>query len=164
MWFMVLKGNVCFPYTDAMAVHNAAHRHFFRFSLRTLFVLVTIVGSILGWIGEQVKRIRDRREALQWIVDYYARSLARDRGSLMPPQKGDYISHAGIKAPWSLDILGEASVERLVVYEDWLNADAPYIFDELKSLFPEANVTVIRPRSVQPSQRERLLAVPLISR
>jgi len=39
-------------------------RRWFRYSLRTLFVLVTV---FCIWLGVQVKWIGDRHEALQWL-------------------------------------------------------------------------------------------------
>ena len=39
-------------------------RRLFRFSLKTLFVLVTVLGVFLGWLAVQVKWIRDRHQLL----------------------------------------------------------------------------------------------------
>lgn len=86
----------------------------FAFSLRTLFVLVTIIGTVLGWLAIQLQWIRDRREAQRWLIDTHARQLARDSGGKMPPLKGDYVSRAE-KAPWMLRMLWEGGVERIEV-------------------------------------------------
>lgn len=37
----------------------------FRFSLRTLFAVVTVAGIILGWIGFQLNWIKERRQAME---------------------------------------------------------------------------------------------------
>ena len=42
-------------------------RRWFRFSLKTLFVVLTLFGV---WLGVQVNWIRQRREARQWIKDH----------------------------------------------------------------------------------------------
>jgi hypothetical protein len=139
---------------------SAVSRRWFRFSLKTLLVLVTILGSFLGWFGVQLRWIHDRREALRWIIDIRARQLARDSGSLVPPEKGVYVSHAGITAPWSLGILGESGVERLEVYQDWLNPDARYSLNELRVLFPEAEVIATTQRRREPRRGEWLIRLP----
>lgn len=131
-----------------------------HFSLRTLFVVMTILGVLLGWLGVQLKWIHDRREALRWIVDYRARAVAAESRNLVPPRKGEIVSPPDKKAPWSLRILGEGGVERLEVYQDWLNEDARYSLDELSSLFPEAKVesrTNRHERDNSNDDKERLL-------
>jgi hypothetical protein len=40
-------------------------RRWFQFSLRTVFILMTILGI---WLGIQVKWLRDRQEARKWIA------------------------------------------------------------------------------------------------
>ena len=136
-----------FRYTDPMTAPT--HRRRFRFSLRTLFVVVTILSLALGWLGVQLKWIHDRHEALRWIADFRERALAAESGRVVPPMKGEWVSNAGVKAPWSLEILGETGVERLEVYQDWLNSDSQYSLDELRSLFPEAEVRAAATRPEQ---------------
>lgn len=48
-----------------MTAHDQPRRCCSRFSLRTLFLVVTIVGTLVGWFGMQLKWVHDRREALQ---------------------------------------------------------------------------------------------------
>lgn len=38
-----------------------------RFSLRTLFVLVTVVAIPLGWLGRQYQIVRERKEVREWL-------------------------------------------------------------------------------------------------
>ena len=44
----------------------------FQFSLRTFLVLLTFLGVALGWLGVQVKWIRDRHEALGKYSCYHS--------------------------------------------------------------------------------------------
>ena len=46
-------------------------RRWFRFSLRTLFVLVTIIGIAAGWVTYQLNWIRERHSAGKWVVQNY---------------------------------------------------------------------------------------------
>ena len=93
----------------------------FRFSLRTFFVLLTLFGV---WLGMQMKWIRDRHEAIRWLE-------ARD-GSV------EY----GRAAPMSLVMLGENGVEVLCIprtKDDYVEKGV-----ELENLFPEADMYRIR--------------------
>ena len=42
-------------------------RRWFRFSLRTLLVLMTVLGAVFGWLGVRVNRARKQREAVAWV-------------------------------------------------------------------------------------------------
>jgi hypothetical protein len=130
---------------NAMTVPTPYPRRFY-FNLRTLFVVVTMLGVLLGWLGVQLKWIQERRAALQWIVDYRARQMAAETGNIVAPERGVIVSNARTKAPWSLRMLGEGGVERLDVYQNWLKPDSPYSINELRSLFPEAEVKAVADR------------------
>ena len=121
-------------------------RRWFSFSLRAMFVVVTLVCMAIGWLGVQIKWIHNRHQALQWLVPLHARQLAAASGSLLPSKKGAYVSHSGIKAPWSLEVMGELGIERIEVDPACLNKDAPFTLHELRSLFPEADVTAATKR------------------
>jgi hypothetical protein len=45
----------------------APKRRWFRYSLRTLFVVVTVFGV---WLGFQLKTVRDRRDLTDWLSDH----------------------------------------------------------------------------------------------
>ena len=110
--------------------------------------MVTVLGVFLGWLGVQLKWMRDRREALEWMLPYHARQLAAESGSLLPPMKGEYASHLDTRAPWSLRTFGERGVVRIEVYEKWLTPDARYSINDLRLLFPEAEVKAVANRKL----------------
>jgi hypothetical protein len=88
------------------------HR-WFRFSLRTMFVLMTIICVGVAWVGYQLNWIRERHDFL-------------DRH----PQV--YGSPRVTKCPWPLNLFGEKSYQPLVVPTSAL--------EEAKRLFPESQM------------------------
>ena len=45
---------------------TAPRRHWFRFSLRTLFVVVTVFGIGLAWLGWELQLVRRRTALMDW--------------------------------------------------------------------------------------------------
>ena len=103
-------------------------RRWFRFSLRTFFVLVTVFGV---WLSMQVNWIRQRHEALQ-LADknggyYWESSPFRDddlRGTFNP-------------APWSIRLLGEPGILYVAIGPA---KTSRYTKREMQALFPEAEI------------------------
>ena len=87
-------------------------RRWFRFSLRTLFILLTLFGV---WLGVQVKWIRDRNQLIE------TNRLSTEAGGV---------------APWTIRLLGEPGYATIFV-----NANYGQSLDnEVQRLFPEAVV------------------------
>jgi hypothetical protein len=70
-------------------------RRWFRFSLRTMFVVVTLFGVAAGWVAYQLNWIRQRHEFVS----------ARHSGQ---------FAIGFVKAPWSLRLFGEKEAEFVV--------------------------------------------------
>ena len=98
-------------------------RRWFRYSLRTLFVVVTV---FCVWLGVQVKWIHDRHAFLRrypYFLD-------------LPAYNTQYIEITPREAvPWSLRILGEQEVDMLLGGE---LSEAEQ--RRIRQLFPEAYI------------------------
>jgi hypothetical protein len=92
-------------------------RRWFRFSLRTLFVLVTIACTGAGWVAYQLNWIRERHD---FVERYQCRHTFHN------------IEIPDPKIPFSLRLLGEKPVLGLTVRKDRM--------ERAKRLFPEAFV------------------------
>jgi len=106
----------------------APDRRRFRFSLRTLFVLVTVLGSSLGWLGMQLRWIRERHDGSRWST----RNIARP---VLLLQDAD--------APWSLRLFGESGFKAAyVIVQDERNptSDDERLRRQVESVCPEAKV------------------------
>jgi hypothetical protein len=119
----------------------ATKRRWFRFSLRTLFVAVTVIGVWLGW---QFNFVNERRAMRAWIVDHggfvdiFTRpdttgSLAIIHYSrLMGPDEEPEI-------PQWRRWLGDEAVNQVMMPAESSAAD----INRAKHLFPEGEVDVI---------------------
>ena len=70
-------------------------RRWFSFSLRTLFVVVTIIGVGAGWVAYQLNWIRERHR----LIELYGKVSLAWRSDLQPPE-----------IPFSLRLFGERRV------------------------------------------------------
>ena len=107
----------------------------FRFSLRTLFVLLTLFAC---WLGYSTNWIRQRREA-----------LAMDRVGTEYRKPFAYTP-AAATAPGLLWLLGERGYKTISYWipdgkdREWTPSEKADI-DRLEQLFPEAGLVVIGP-------------------
>ena len=147
-------------------------RRWFRFSLRTFFILITIFGV---WLGVQAKWVRDRREARVWVLErgYISAGSADSVGLGVPAPNGPTVSpylnllqsNPGSSRlpnyrllvrsvlelssptrtlPWTLRMLGEEPARWIVIDSDgrMLTEDDWKHIKSLKRLFPEATLQV----------------------
>lgn len=111
-------------------------RRWFRFGLRTMFVLLTLACSVAAWVGYSLNWIRERHAFLE-----ETHSRKYDLLAAMDPN--ELIT----KSPWLLRAFGERAV-----YCIWtLNKQTDVADGErAKRLFPEARVYV---RSTSPGKQ-----------
>jgi hypothetical protein len=108
-------------------------RRWFRFSLRTLFVVVTVFGC---WLGYELNWIRQRHEAIYWLE-------ASSDSWYAPSQTGAKVQ---ADPPWSLRLFGERAIVGIGMDRQQFTGLVPYSPTELKRLFPEARVDYSRNR------------------
>ena len=102
-------------------------RRWFRFSLRTMFVLLTVFGV---WLSVQVKWVRNRAEFKRAHPEFFHRAAA-------------WQAYSTVQAPWSIRLLGETGVAEVEIdydYEQELKPESQAVKQQAKSLFPEAAV------------------------
>jgi hypothetical protein len=97
------------------------NRPWFQFSLRTMFVLVTLACIVLAWVGYSLHWIRQRDDILR-----------------QQPIMLNIDPFPRIPAPAGLWLFGEEGVAQ--VY--WRRGSSPPT-DEVQRLFPEAEVTEV---------------------
>jgi hypothetical protein len=97
-------------------------RHWYQFSLRTMFVLTLVVSIPLAWVGYSLNWIRQRHEALA------ARRLY------------DFSGSAATTAPGGLWLFGERGVITIFCSTEE-NAELA------RRLFPESRISSLSPTS-----------------
>ena len=100
---------------------NELPTRWFSFSLRTLFVVVTVAAIVLSWILYQLEWVRQRPEALKW---------AKPMGYAPKDYK---------PAPWSIQLIERGVPFILIDPEAARDTDK---VAKLKQLFPEAKLYV----------------------
>src|SRR5256885_1568657 len=103
-------------------MREAPPRRWFRWSLRTMFVVVTAFGCWLGW---QVNWIRQRHEALKRNEE--SRAIFPTVGGLQPT--GTF--------PWTLRLLGEEP-RKFIALKIEREDDLKPALSRIQSLFPES--------------------------
>ena len=104
-------------------------RRWFRFSLRTLFVAVTLLAIPLGWLGYSVHWIRQRHAALAAsgpAAGWTTQNMGWEGFPLSPERQ----------APGLLWLFGELGVSRIHISHGPSDKEVAH----LKSLFPEAAI------------------------
>lgn len=102
-------------------VIGVPHRRWFRFSLRTLLLLLTIACLVAAWLVPQLRWIRERHRALD---------------DLAAPNAVE--SPFGNSAPWSIRLLGEQGYDRIAWVQTGTRDES--IATRLRELFPEARI------------------------
>ncbi len=112
-------------------MNAAPTRRWFRFSLRTLFVVLTVSAVFLGWFAYQLNWIRQRREFLKSQNAIAARNPALIGTPIRWP----------VDAPGLLWLFGERGQGHLtlaIVRDGESEPDVSIEIEKARRLFPEA--------------------------
>ncbi len=93
----------------------------FRFSLRTLLVVVTLLGAALGWAGWQWRIVQERVAAATWIAE----------------NDGQFGEYTGEPLPWIRRILGDQPFAYEIILADEPTEARK---EELRRIFPECKI------------------------
>jgi hypothetical protein len=122
----------------AMSEASKHRRRWFRFRLRTMFVIVTLVSCGAAWFGGEMRFVRERRQL----------------GEAIMAKQGYFYFDANTEipeVPWWRKWLGDYSVDQIRV---------PFAHDaefrsEAKRLFPEAAFSPISKEEIEKEVRDR---------
>jgi hypothetical protein len=127
-------------------------RRWFQFSLRSLMIVVTLLAVPLGYIGWQAKIVRERRAALDIIVESdggYWRDRHEKVSSMIGmfpdfslPRKAYTMiseSHPGTEPGWVRRWIGDETIMVIFMRDDFLGCDAA----DLCERFPEADIVKV---------------------
>jgi hypothetical protein len=111
-------------------------RRWFRFSLRTMFVLVT-VGCV--WMAYHLNWIRQRREMMEWL------ELLDRKHGLVGAGTYNFRDDPRPDLPFSLSVFGEQKEGLIFIClpDDMDESASEKWFNKVQRLFPEAHL--IRP-------------------
>ncbi len=113
-------------------------RRWFCFSLRTLFVAVTLL-AVIGWLGWNLKQVRERSAVRPELHG----SEIRDRSDAFVITISDKELPTG-ELPWLWRQFGARHEQSLYLKQDEMS-DAQ--FARIRRLFPEAKIWVLPRRS-----------------
>jgi hypothetical protein len=105
-------------------------RSWFRFSLRTMFIAVTLVAALGSWLASEYLTTRKREHLLERMNKCVVTS-----DPYIPGLKEAQLAHTG----WIRWTLGGEDYKKFTVSTGMLSSDK----EELQRLFPEASIVVI---------------------
>ena len=103
-----------------------SRRRWFQFSLRTLFVAITLAGLVLSWIMWNVRQVQMRERATRYIVTHFGNVI---EGTSDRPWKS---------LPFMWQLLGAKPVELVRLGHSYFSDEDR---DQIARLFPDADVS-----------------------
>jgi hypothetical protein len=122
---------------------TAPRRHWSSFSLRTLFVVVTVFGIVIGWLAWNVRIVRSRQLTRTWVI---RQGGAVHFNGLMPfhswnPPAPTRARNADLDPSWVRRLLGDERVELLECPRNFSTSE----LDQVAVVFPEAEIQQLAP-------------------
>ena len=109
-------------------------RRWFRFSLRTLLIVVTIIGIVLAWRAHELRLIRQRDKLITWIM-YKGTDTYISSCTFSGPEE----------APWRVRLWGEwLSTPQIRVDEGKMKPDDQGRLQQIRELLTEVQIAPVK--------------------
>jgi hypothetical protein len=124
--------------SDTLLTPARSLRRWFQFTLRTLFVVTTVVAAVAGYAAKQYHIVREREEWLRTravppAIEFRMGTL---EDVLQHSQELRTKGDTGRRPPWFRAVLGDRAQASVYLPNDSTDAD----FARAARLFPEADV------------------------
>lgn len=106
-------------------------RRWFRFSLRTMFVVVTVVAAGMSWLEYQRDIVEERRQTIKHISSVASSTTF----VLFGCAESNWMAEVRSDIPWAWRLLGAQAVWKITLdSDDFSEADV----ERFSKLFPES--------------------------
>ena len=102
----------------------------------------------MGWSRLQYQRIAERKQFIAWLTAGHAENTTQmgHHGHYYPNNDRDNRA----PAPWNLRLFGELGISEIMIYRP---RQTTYPEDQIRKLFPEADLIILRPTPMTKEQR-----------
>ena len=120
-------------------IETKPKRRWFRFSLRTLLVVVFVVSIPLAWVAYQLNWVRERHKFLRMLaVD------AKERSSFLRSEVPHLYPQPKRTLPIVARIIGEQPYSLIILPQSY----SQILIEEARSLFPESIIDQVSKDSI----------------
>jgi hypothetical protein len=129
---------------------HSSNRRWYRFSLGTLFLVVTVFGCWLGW---QMSVVRHRLVMKEFVIGHDGMVVEDDDYGVREAYRNSYplpadVTQKSMEVPWIRRLMGDHAAAEITV-PDWLD---PGDKERIERAFPEAYIAeVVSEPDIEPT-------------